>query len=339
MRRMSAPTLAGKLVVAISSRALFDLTESHRVYTELGVETLSPVPDRARGRAARARARVRARRRSCCGSTVPSSRRRGDPAVAQQRRYRACACSTRSSTTGSTSRAPCSRRAEPTSRYVPAFGAHLFLSADTEDVRRALEDGYRRPRRSSRACFATRPTSCASRSTATPCCFRDEAERVFRRAGLAAFAQSETRRGGDAAVGRTVQGVPRRAAPDPGRLPRGHEPDPHGARHGAQRAGARARDPHACAPGTSASTRRCFSAASTRASSCARSAPTSSSTTRRGTSNRPRSTCRPVTCRTASPTNECSAASGVHSRCRTTPGNRCHHGRSNRHAKTTDEVP
>jgi hypothetical protein len=38
MRGMSAPTLAGKLVVAISSRALFDLTESHRVYTKLGVE-------------------------------------------------------------------------------------------------------------------------------------------------------------------------------------------------------------------------------------------------------------------------------------------------------------
>ena len=36
---MAAPTLAGKLVVAISSRALFDLTESHRVYTDLGVES------------------------------------------------------------------------------------------------------------------------------------------------------------------------------------------------------------------------------------------------------------------------------------------------------------
>ena len=27
-------------------------------------------------------------------------------------------------------------------RYVPAFGAHLFLSADTGDVKRALADGY-----------------------------------------------------------------------------------------------------------------------------------------------------------------------------------------------------
>ena len=35
---MVKPTLADKLVVAISSRALFDLTDSHRVYTEAGVD-------------------------------------------------------------------------------------------------------------------------------------------------------------------------------------------------------------------------------------------------------------------------------------------------------------
>jgi hypothetical protein len=35
---MVRPTLADKLVVAISSRALFDLTDSHRVYTEAGVD-------------------------------------------------------------------------------------------------------------------------------------------------------------------------------------------------------------------------------------------------------------------------------------------------------------
>ena len=35
---MTKPSLAGKLVVAISSRALFDLTESHRIYTLDGVE-------------------------------------------------------------------------------------------------------------------------------------------------------------------------------------------------------------------------------------------------------------------------------------------------------------
>ena len=34
---MAKPTLADKLVVAISSRALFDLAESHRIYTEAGV--------------------------------------------------------------------------------------------------------------------------------------------------------------------------------------------------------------------------------------------------------------------------------------------------------------
>ena len=35
---MGKPTLAGKLVVAISSRALFDLSESHRIYTVEGVD-------------------------------------------------------------------------------------------------------------------------------------------------------------------------------------------------------------------------------------------------------------------------------------------------------------
>jgi 5'-nucleotidase len=35
---MAKPTLDGKLVVAISSRALFDLTESHRIYTAEGVD-------------------------------------------------------------------------------------------------------------------------------------------------------------------------------------------------------------------------------------------------------------------------------------------------------------
>ena len=35
---MAKPTLADKLVVAISSRALFDLSESHRIFTEQGVE-------------------------------------------------------------------------------------------------------------------------------------------------------------------------------------------------------------------------------------------------------------------------------------------------------------
>ena len=94
------------------------------------------------------------------------------------------------------------------------------------------------------------------------------------------------------------------AAPDPGGFPGGREPDPHGARHRAQRARARARDPHAARlehpDRRGAVPRRPRQGAS----SCASSAPTSFSTTRRGTSNRPRSTCRPATSRTASPTND-----------------------------------
>ena len=57
--------------------------------------------------------------------------------------------------------------------------------------------------------------------------------------------KSESRCRARAARRRAVQGISRRAASDPGRFPGGQEPDPHRARHRAQRARARARDPHA----------------------------------------------------------------------------------------------
>ena len=112
--------------------------------------------------------------------------------------------------------------------------------------RRALDDGYaaatifpsvRRQR--------TRPTSCASRSTATRCSSPTRPSASTRQAASPRSAQSERELRRAAAVGRAVQGFPRGAASDPGGLSRGREPDPHRARHRAQRAGARARDPHA----------------------------------------------------------------------------------------------
>ena len=138
---MAAPTLEGKLVVAISSRALFDLTESHRVYTELGVERyhryqiehedelLEPGPAFALvtkllrlNRLAKQYVEV-----------ILLSRNSADTGLRVFNAIKHYALDiTRAAFT----------KGESTSRYVPAFGAHLFLSADTDDVRRALEDGY-----------------------------------------------------------------------------------------------------------------------------------------------------------------------------------------------------
>ena len=182
-------------------------------------------------------------------AVAPESRRqavrRGDPAVAQQRRHRACACSMRSSTTASTSRRAAFTKGEPTSRYVPAFGAHLFLSADTEDVKRVLNDGY--------AAATIVPSTVGKNESdelriafdGDAVLFSDEAERVYQESGLAAFAEERDRSRAAAAVRRAVQGISRRAAPHPERFFRRCKPDPHRAGHRAQRAGARARDPDA----------------------------------------------------------------------------------------------
>ena len=136
-------------------------------------------------------------------------------------------------------------KGEPTSRYVPAFGAHLFLSADQGDVRRALDDGH--------AAATIFPSAVGTNETdelriafdGDAVLFSDEAERVYQADGLAAFSQERIARRARAAGRRAVQGIPRRTAPDPGGFPGGQEPDPHRARHRAQRAGARARDPDA----------------------------------------------------------------------------------------------
>ena len=76
------------------------------------------------------------------------------------------------------------------SRYVPAFGAHLFLSADTEDVRRALEDGYAAATIFP-SVFRNETDELRIAFDGDAVLFSDEAERIYQAAGLAAFAQSD----------------------------------------------------------------------------------------------------------------------------------------------------
>jgi 5'-nucleotidase len=135
------PTLADKLVVAISSRALFDLTESHRVYTEAGVDAyhryqieheeqlLAPGP--AFVLVHKLLRLNRADKQYV--EVILLSRNSADTGLRVFNAIKHYGLDiTRAAFT----------KGEPTSRYVPAFGAHLFLSADTEDVKRVLNDGY-----------------------------------------------------------------------------------------------------------------------------------------------------------------------------------------------------
>jgi len=186
---MPRPTLAGKLVVAISSRALFDLSESHRIYTEAGVdayhryqvehedEILAPGPAFA---LVKKLLRLNRPDKQYV-EVILLSRNSADTGLRVFNSIKHYGLDiTRAAFT----------KGEPTSRYVPAFGAHLFLSADTGDVRRALDDGH-----AAATIFAGPPNESDDLRIAfdgDAVLFSDESERVYQEKGLKDFQQSES---------------------------------------------------------------------------------------------------------------------------------------------------
>ncbi len=188
---MATPTLADKLVVAISSRALFDLTESHRIYTEAGVdayhryqvehedEILAPGP--AFALVKKLLGVNRADKQYV--EVILLSRNSADTGLRVFNAIKHYGLDiTRAAFT----------KGEPTSRYVPAFGAHLFLSADTGDVRRALDDGYAAATIFPGAMGGNESGELRIAFDGDAVLFSDEAERVYQQRGLAEFARSET---------------------------------------------------------------------------------------------------------------------------------------------------
>jgi 5'-nucleotidase len=185
-------TFDGKLVVAISSRALFNLDESHAVYE-------------AEGEAA------------YCRYQIENEDKILEPGIAFSLTKKLLALNARdpakpvvevillsrnSADTGlrvfnsirhhnlSITRAAFTRGSSPYS-YVPAFGAHLFLSANADDVRKALEGGY--------AAATILPSHVESNHSeelriafdGDAVLFSDESERIFKRDGLPAFEANE----------------------------------------------------------------------------------------------------------------------------------------------------
>jgi 5'-nucleotidase len=184
----------GKLVVAISSRALFDLEESNRVFEEEGVEAyhryqltredeiLAPgiaLPLVKKLLALNALAPVRPR-----VEVILLSRNTAETGLRIMNSIQHYGFDiTRAAFTGGESTYP----------YVPAFDAHLFLSANGEDVRRALDAGH--------AAAQILPSNVGQNVEWTDelriafdgdaVLFSDEAERVYKKEGLAAFTAAE----------------------------------------------------------------------------------------------------------------------------------------------------
>ncbi|MFA5923652.1 MAG: 5'-nucleotidase [Methylococcaceae bacterium] len=184
-----------KLVVAVSSRALFNLDESHAVFEKDGVEAY-------------------------CRYQVEREEIPLEPGVAfglvkkllalnahdpSKPRVEVILLSRNSADTGlrifnsirhhnlSISRAAFTR-GESTHPYISAFSAQLFLSAESDDVRKALEAGFAAATilPSVSPVAEDHPAQLRIAFDGDAVLFSDESERIFKREGLDAFENNET---------------------------------------------------------------------------------------------------------------------------------------------------
>lgn len=181
-----------QLVIAISSRALFDLTESHLVYEQEGVEAYSTYQvanednPLAPGIAFNTVKKLLALNQESPSQpkveVILLSRNTANTGlrVFNSIKHHGLAM-TRAAFTGGRSTNP----------YVSAFGAHLFLSADANDVTDALNAGF--------AAATILPSLVTTNDSpelriafdGDAVLFSDEAEKVFQEQGLEAFTENE----------------------------------------------------------------------------------------------------------------------------------------------------
>jgi 5'-nucleotidase len=186
-----AQSLENRLVVAISSRALFDLEDSHRIFTDEGLEAYSRYQIEHEDVVLEP---------GVAYALVQKLLRLNQGAA--QKRVEVILLSHNSADTGlrvfnSIQRhgldiqlAAFTNGASPW-RYIEPFSADLFLSAEAADVVKALDAGY--------AAAAIVPSQVTTRKDqelriafdGDAVLFSDEAERVYQEQGLAAFAESE----------------------------------------------------------------------------------------------------------------------------------------------------
>ena len=229
-----ATAIDDRLIVAISSRALFDLSESHGVYEAEGIEAYQRHQEQHENELLKPGVAFALTRKllrlneakHAYVEVVLLSRNSADTGL---RIFNAIGHYglgiTRAVFTGG----------RDTSRYVPALGSHLFLSADPDDVRHALESGHAAATIVPRAADEVAGGSAVAPANqgddelriafdGDAVLFSDEAERVFQSEGLDAFSASEARAAGTplgggpfknflAALHRIQTGFPRHQQP------------------------------------------------------------------------------------------------------------------------------
>jgi 5'-nucleotidase len=185
-----------KLTVAISSRALFNLDESHAIFENEGVDAY------CRYQVEREEIPLEPGVAFCLVKKLLALNEHD----ASNPRVEVILLSRNNADTGLrifnsikhhnlTINRAAFTRGESTHPYISAFGAHLFLSAEPIDVRKALEAGF--------AAATILPSTAALVSELNPAqlriafdgdavLFSDESERIYKRDGLDAFQSNET---------------------------------------------------------------------------------------------------------------------------------------------------
>ena len=181
-----------KLVIAISSRALFDLDQEHQVYESEGLAAYSQYQidhedtPLAKGQAFPLASKLLALNDQLAEplgvEIVLLSRNSADTGLRIFNSIEHYGLPiTRAAFCGG----------EPPWRYIQAFGCHLFLSSESSDVRKALDNNV------AAATLVSRPLDGPVREDirfafdGDAVIFSDEAEQIFKAEGLQAFTESE----------------------------------------------------------------------------------------------------------------------------------------------------
>jgi len=180
-----------KLVVAISSRALFDMSESHKVYKEQGLASYSDYQIEHEEEPLKQG-----------DAFVLVEKLLGINKMLGEHRVEVILLSRNSADTGLrvfnsiehyglgiTRAAFCG--GESPYRYVQAFGSHLFLSTDAQDVRSALASGVAAATLLNSNAGSTDNKQLRFAFDGDAVLFSDEAEIIYKTKGLEAFTAAE----------------------------------------------------------------------------------------------------------------------------------------------------
>jgi 5'-nucleotidase len=189
------PARDDKLVVAISSRALFDLNESHELFEREGLEAYRKYqiahendvlqPGVAFPVVKKLLALNRPAPDTPYVEVVLLSRNSGDTGlrIFNSIQHHGLAISRAAFTSG-----------EATSEYIAPFGVDLFLSANAENVARALNSGVAAATILPSQVRDSHPGQLRIAFDGDAVIFSDESERLSREQGLDAFHRNETER-------------------------------------------------------------------------------------------------------------------------------------------------